>query len=159
MPDSAIRSALDEAVKAVLERMFFIAAGDPLSPGAAAEPSVQVRLTFEGEPSGSLHLRVALPAARSISADFLGIERAEVSEQQIGEVVCELANMICGSLLSRTDSSATFRLGAPAIVPDVLLFDDPSNSTVCSLDTGSGALTAILTTESPACSAAEKSAY
>ena len=37
------------------------------------------------------------------------------NRERIGEVVCELANMICGSVLSRMESSATFRLSKPGV--------------------------------------------
>ena len=120
--------------------------------------AVQARLLFEGEPSGSLDLSVALTAARSISADFLGVDQQEVSERQIADVVCELANMICGAVLSRVEL-ATFHLRAPAIVRAGFPIDHAANTAVCSVETGSGPLTAILSTEVVACSTAEKPGY
>ncbi len=99
----------------VLEKMFFIQClGDPCE--FAPQPEVIAHLKFEGDPSGSLTLRVTAGAARSVAADFLGAEEQDLSKEQIGDVVCELANMICGSVLSRVESSTTFRLASPEIV-------------------------------------------
>ena len=40
-----------------------------------------------------------------------------ISERQACEVLCEMANMICGSVLSRLEPDAAFELLQPAIVP------------------------------------------
>jgi chemotaxis protein CheY-P-specific phosphatase CheC len=82
-------------------------------------------LTFQGEPSGSFLLRLTTVAARQIAADFLGIDESQISDSKTCEVVCELANMICGSVLSRVESAATFRLGEPRIepAPEEVVFD------------------------------------
>src|SRR5258708_22235218 len=89
--------------------------GEPQNP--RDEPAVTAHVTFEGDPPGWLTLRVAAVAARSVAADFLGEEGPEISEQQIGEVVCELANIICGSVLPPVGSKATFRAATPLLVP------------------------------------------
>ena len=119
MTDDLIREALQESVNEVLERMFFVEtlgeAADPAEDPQANE--IAVGLSFQGEPSGSFLLRLTGAAARQIAADFLGIDEAEVSDTQTSDVVRELANMICGSVLSRVESAATFRLAAPRIVP------------------------------------------
>jgi len=98
-----------------MEKMFFIHCLDE-SLESEPEPEFVAHLTFEGDPSGALTLTVKASAARSVAADFLAAEEPDLSEQEIGEVVCELANMICGSVLSRVESSATFRLASPRIV-------------------------------------------
>jgi CheY-specific phosphatase CheX len=102
-------------VTEVLEKMFFIR-GIGESETIAPENEVVAHLTFEGDPPGALTLRVTTSVARSIAADFLGAEEADLGNREIGEVVCELANMICGSVLSRVESASTFRLASPRIV-------------------------------------------
>ena len=115
-----MRQALVNSVDEVLGKMFF---AETMGEVPGAEPAedradeIAAGLTFEGEPSGSLLLRLTTAAARQIAADFLGIDETEISENQISEVVRELTNMICGSVLSRVESAATFNLGAPRIVP------------------------------------------
>jgi CheY-specific phosphatase CheX len=113
--DTVLQRALQESTEDVMEKMFFIhSLGEP--PESQPEPQFVAHLTFDGDPSGALTLSVRASAARSVAADFLAAEEPDLSEQEIGEVVCELANMICGSVLSRVESSATFRLASPRIV-------------------------------------------
>ncbi len=95
--------------------MFFVRSLDGFEE-AATGPQLVAHLTFEGDRPGSLALRVAQPAARSIAADFLGADESELSDREVGEVICELANMICGSVLSRVESNTAFRLSTPRIV-------------------------------------------
>ena len=157
MPELTILPALDRAIKGVLERMFFIEAlSDPDTDAPESGPGLQAMLTFEGAPPGWFALRVTNAAARSISADFLGVEESEVSGQQVEAVICELANMICGSVLSSIESTATFRLGPPRIVPAVDGADRSPEITLHSVRIASGVLTAVLAMEGPACSAAAK---
>jgi CheY-specific phosphatase CheX len=51
-----------------------------------------------------------------VGSGFLGKEEEEISDEQTGEVVCELANMFCGSALSRLEAQTTFRLSHPELV-------------------------------------------
>ena len=137
--------------------MFFVQAlgNAPVSelPGPAPPGEIAARLTFQGEPPGSLTMRVTAGAARSIAADFLGEEQETVSDQQTAEVVCELANMICGSLLSRVEGATTFNLEAPRIVPPS---EGPAGgpwTTVYTVDLSNGALSVTVTTETPSSAA------
>jgi CheY-specific phosphatase CheX len=113
--ETAIHSALQESVREVLEKMFFVdllqsCPCEPLRAGITAE------LSFEGDPPGSFRLALDLAAASTVAADFLGEDPAELSSEQMADVVCELANMICGSLLSRIESTAAFRLSKPSVI-------------------------------------------
>jgi len=152
--NTPLRQALSESLDDVLEKMFFVRSlAEPQDQGG--EPAVTAHLSFEGDPPGWLTLRVATAAARSVAADFLGEEESELSEQQIGEVVCELANMICGSVLSRVESNKTFRLGTPQLLASGIAVI-PRTATTHAAEIGSGALAVIFNTETPACSTAEK---
>jgi CheY-specific phosphatase CheX len=159
--DTPLSHALAASVDDVLEKMFFVRSlGAPLNESAA--PLVAAHLTFQGDPPGWLTLRVTAGAARSVAADFLGEEESELSEAQIGEVVCELANMICGSMLSRVESNTLFRLATPRLIaPDTGSANPdagvPASATTCAAEISSGAITVIFNMEIPACSAAEKS--
>jgi CheY-specific phosphatase CheX len=147
---------LHESVDEVLEKMFFIRSlGD--SVGASGGPEIIAHLTFEGRPSGSFTLRAGWAAARSITADFLGMEEVELSESQVSEVVCELANMICGCALSRLECDFQFRLGMP-----VLLTSAPQVGGVAvsrAVELYNGAIAVTMNIEEPACSPAEEYAY
>ena len=114
-----MRHALRTAVDDVLEKMFFaetLGECEICASGCMAEEKIAASLSFAGEPSGFLLLHMSALAARQIAADFLGLDEESLSPRQTSEVVCELANMICGSVLSRVESAATFQLGGPQIV-------------------------------------------
>jgi CheY-specific phosphatase CheX len=167
VPDLSLPRALQESVKEVLEKMFFIHCQEE-SAEFSSEPEVVANLTFEGEPSGALTLRVTARAARSVAADFLAAEEPDLSEQEIGEVVCELANMICGSVLSRVESSAAFRLASPRIVASKSdatgLGPPPSiggagHSIVHAVEIGGGRMVVSIDTETPVWSTTAKYAF
>ncbi len=124
--------------------MFFIeASGEPAADSAAPWPTVCVELGFDGDPPGVFRMSLARAAAAQIAADFLGEDAGSLTGRQVDEVAKELANMICGAVLSRIESRATFRLAAPGIVPGgVDARGAVQEGIVCAFETGSGMLTA-----------------
>ena len=129
---------LAEAAAEVLETMFFT---EVYGPAQADEPRAGARLAaalnFEGTPSGRLALRISTDAARLLAGNFLAAEPDDpVPETQLGGVVCELANMVCGSLLSRVRAESRFRLDSPALVAAEGLTGAPNQS----LDLGEGVI-------------------
>ncbi|MGE5644264.1 MAG: chemotaxis protein CheX [Acidobacteriota bacterium] len=117
MADGTRSEALAEAVRGVLETMFFTGA-ESERPGYASGTAgaIEARLRFDGERPGEFRVLVAPGAARSIAANFLGAdEEAEITEAQAGDVVSELANMICGSALSRLEGDVAFDLSHPSV--------------------------------------------
>jgi hypothetical protein len=109
---------LAEATGEVLETMFFTGVYDPAQPGKAeTEPRVGARVRFQGTPCGVLTLSLSEIAARALAANFLAVEPDNpLPDAESGLVVCELANMICGSLLSRVRTPEHFRLSSPELV-------------------------------------------
>jgi CheY-specific phosphatase CheX len=149
-----IQHALQNAVHEVLEKMFFVQAlGKSPDPTPAEAPPIEIaaRLTFQGEPSGSLSLRLTYTVAQSIAADFLGAGEDEVSALQVAEVVCEIANMICGSVLSRVESGAPFQLAAPQIVPPSKVPAPEPCTTFYAVDLSNGSLAVGVTIGTPTC--------
>jgi CheY-specific phosphatase CheX len=175
MPEPSLGTAVQESVVEVLEKMFFIRAfEEPLEEGESSGCSIAVFLAFEGDPPGSLTLRTTRAVGRSIAADFLGDDEAALSERQVEEVVCELANMICGAVLSRVESRAAFSLGSPQILPDANSASAPlghasgagsdagtapAGTTVRLAEFGGGGLTVTIHMEGPACTVIEKFAF
>ena len=106
---------LAETVNAVLETMFFSAPLGPAEPetGGAA---LEARLAFQGSPSGTLAVRLSEPGARLLASGFLGEDEEMLTDAQLGQVVCELANMLCGSLVSKLESEVHFDLAPPDLV-------------------------------------------
>ncbi|MCX6626676.1 MAG: chemotaxis protein CheX [Candidatus Solibacter sp.] len=156
MIDTTIRTALSSAVADVLESMFFL---EGLSEAAEPPPdaeTVTVHLTFTGNPPGCFQMRLACPAALTIAADFLGEDAESLTAQQSTDVTLELANMICGAVLSRTESSASFRLDTPQIVPQGTGQHVPDEKTRYTVETGSGTLTVAIQMETPICLPTER---
>jgi CheY-specific phosphatase CheX len=154
--DTTIHAALSGAVANVLERMFFLEVlGEAAEPPPEAE-TVTVDLSFEGDPPGRFRMRISRPAANTVAADFLGEDAGSLTDRQSTEVTLELANMICGAVLSRIESSASFRLGTPQIAAGDTGKQRPAEETRYTVDTGSGALTVAIQMETPTCSPTEK---
>ena len=155
-----IRAALASAVGDVLESMFFLDTLGEAAEPTAEEDAMQARLSFEGDPPGCFEMRLSRPAANAIAADFLGEDADSLTPQQSTDVTLELANMICGAVLSRIESSASFRLGAPQIVTDIVAEDSrepwPEEATRYTVDTGNGTLTVTIRMETRTCPATEK---
>jgi CheY-specific phosphatase CheX len=154
--DEMFEPALRASTVEVLEKMFFICeAAEPVSGGDTAAPQIVVRLIFEGSPAGWLALRIGKAAARSIAADFLGEEEETLTDGQAEEMVCELANMICGSVLSRTAPEAMFRLSSPRVMPPAA-WVDPQDAAVYRVALAHGALAIFMKGEIPICRSNEK---
>jgi CheY-specific phosphatase CheX len=116
MADNEMQQMLSAATAEVLESMFFTSpAGYSEGRAQADAAAISARLSFRGRPSGVLGVRVPLPTGRQLAASFRGRENAQLSEVQVGEVVCELANMICGSVLSLVERDCRFDLSQPLI--------------------------------------------
>lgn len=116
MTEPDYNQLLSAAVDSVLERMFFSATWGPADPETGGAV-LQSRLTFHGHPSGTFTLCLSEPSARLLAAGFLGEDEATLSDAQAGQVVCELANMLCGSLVSKLQSDESFDLASPELVP------------------------------------------
>jgi CheY-specific phosphatase CheX len=112
MQPTDLQQIFQESASEVLETMFFAGVAEE-----AAEESdvalVSAELTFHGSPSGKFGVRVPLATGRTIASSFLGVD--EASDDQVSEVVCELTNMICGSVLSRIEAGARFELLHPEV--------------------------------------------
>ena len=138
--------------------MFFLEVlGEVAEPPPQAQ-TVTVQVSFEGDPPGCFQMRIARPAANAVAADFLGEDLESLSDRQSTDVILELANMICGAVLSRTESRAAFRLGSPEVVSGDSVQPRSGEETRCTVDTGSGALTVAIQMETRTCLPTEESA-
>ena len=160
MFENSIREALPESVNDVLERMFFVQAvgASPQQLPQAPDGQIVARVRFEGEPSGSLTLWLNALDALPIAADFLGADPEEITEARSSEVICELANMICGSLLSRIEAGTTFHLATPQILAEWTPADFVS-ATFYAVELENGILAVSVTTGIPTCLESTLSAY
>jgi CheY-specific phosphatase CheX len=97
----------------VLETMFFDEAVPSPCDHGWISSAISVCLSFEGSHCGQFLLNVAPSVARSITSAFLGIDPEEMLEEQSGQVLLELANILCGSVLSQLWPDSNLTLGAP----------------------------------------------
>lgn len=109
-----IQQVFLEAASEVLETMFFTGIAE--ENGVESDTAlISAELTFRGRPSGRFGVRVPPAAGRLIAASFLGLDESEVSQRQVEDVICELTNMFCGTVLSRIEAGARFELMHPTI--------------------------------------------
>jgi CheY-specific phosphatase CheX len=120
---TAVLPILRDVTGVVLETMFFSEAvprscdhAELNAPGAQEE-WISARVLFDGAPRGELRVMLSHELARFIAANFLGADPEEVSGDADGQVACELANMICGAVLSRLHPDAGVALSPPELLP------------------------------------------
>jgi CheY-specific phosphatase CheX len=120
---------LQNAVTEVLESMCFISVIEETTVSAAdKKPWVARRLAFRGPFAGHFGLRVPLETATIFAGNLLGQETEELTEQEIGDSVGEIANMICGSFLCKLETEHPFDLTTPVADPSS---DGDAESTYC----------------------------
>lgn len=124
MTRSAPDQALLESAAEVLETMFFTSVVGEGVPDSSPGPWVSADLCFRGSLSGRFGVRLPVTTALRIAASFLGEEEDSLTPDRAGEVVCELSNMLCGSVLSRLESEAAFELSHPHFDPQGSVFPD-----------------------------------
>lgn len=118
MSDARAAEILSAAAAEVLETMFFTDIEGQEEPPEPGGPPLQALVRFRGRPSGIFRLSVSAEAARTLAADFLGLEEKDaVTPAQVEDVVGELANMICGAALSRLENDAGFEILPPEAAP------------------------------------------
>lgn len=120
-PAMTAKAECEAAVIEVLETMFFELPVD--GPGISTGPpdhDVAVTAAFSGDLEGELSLACGHWAMRRLAASFLGREDdSTVTGDEIHQVACELANMVCGNALSRIEPHGRFRIATPELrAPD-----------------------------------------
>ncbi len=135
-----LEAMLEAATSDTLETMCFFGVMGPLEEMPAGGEWISARLTFQGDANGVFHSMLDLPAAMAIAANFLGEEAEDVSRSRMEAVVCELANMICGSVLSNYRKDGHFELSSPEITGAEDEQPDQAVRRVFELESGSIAL-------------------
>lgn len=115
MFDRQLQPLLAQTVTEVLETMFFTA---PLGPceEETGGTALEARLHFRGALPGSFSVRISEAAARNLAAGFLGEDNDALGARQIEQVIRELANMLCGSLVSKLEREEPFELDPPELL-------------------------------------------
>jgi len=109
-------AALEAAAREVLETMFFAEPLDQPPAGDAAVERICATVEVHGTCAGRFTACLAEPAARELAEVFLAGE-GRPGPAAVADVVLELANMLCGSVLERLEPDALFELAPPAVGP------------------------------------------
>ncbi len=108
---------LGQTAREILETMFFVSPEDALEPSPPPQDVLTAELKFEGALSGWFGIQIQESCARGMAGNFSGVmDPSELSPETVAEVLCELANMVCGATLSKLDPDAIFNLSAPQLV-------------------------------------------
>jgi CheY-specific phosphatase CheX len=99
----------------VLETMFFEEAVPTPCDHAWLSTAVSVHVSFEGSHQGEFLLSVSPDTARTIASGFLGLDPEEMTGTQPGDVILELANILCGALMSTLWPESVLSLGTPEL--------------------------------------------
>ncbi len=140
MRDAVAGDALADAVREVIETMFFACVYDETA-GGEEEGRLEARLRFTGGRTGEFRLGLSPRAARGIAAGFLGKDESEIGAEELGDVVCEVTNMVCGFMLSRLGTDLAFNLEPPRLVESGAQ-EAAAACAVRTFDLGDGTLTA-----------------
>jgi CheY-specific phosphatase CheX len=123
MKNKDMRTAMKNSISEVLETMFFLSLDffhndadirDLWTMGK--DQIVAAKLNFNGPLSGYAIFCIPKKSAVSVTADFMGKDEEEISDDQINGTVKEIINMIIGNTFSRYDPDVVFDLGVPELV-------------------------------------------
>jgi CheY-specific phosphatase CheX len=112
MPE--IEQLLDGVTEEVLEGMFFSAVMGETT-GEVEGSCLSARVSFSGSRNGSLAVSAPNATAASLAGSFLGTEDGSAPEDQINAALGELANILCGAVLGRSEPAGRFAISTPQV--------------------------------------------
>ncbi|MBW1729243.1 MAG: chemotaxis protein CheX [Deltaproteobacteria bacterium] len=122
MKNKDMTTAMKNSISDVLETMFFLSLDfsddiDILEQwDTGKDPVIAAKLSFSGPLCGYAVFCIPKKSALSITADFMGKDEQEISDDQINETIKEIINMIIGNTFSMYDPDVVFDLGVPELV-------------------------------------------
>jgi len=146
----AVQRYLAPACEQVLETMFFtgiLSAQEQTS--LLGEGCISATVGFEGPPDGYMRISMATQTAAALASSFLGREPESLDPADCSGVAGELANMICGALLSHYAEESEFHLAAPVLEQGVPPSPDDEHSVRASLELPEGALDVYVRVDRP----------
>jgi len=122
MKNKDMITAMKNSISDVLETMFFLSLDfsndiDLLELwNTGKDPIIAAKLSFSGPLSGYAVFCIPKKSALSITADFMGKDEQEISDDQINGTIKEIINMIIGNTFSMYNPDVVFNLGVPELV-------------------------------------------
>lgn len=134
-------SAMKHSISDVLETMFFLPVdfsdSVPIETlwDQGKDNILAAGLNFGGPFSGNCVFYIPEQLAESITADFMGKGKEDISPDEIKGTVKEMTNMIAGNLFSLYDPEAVFSLSVPEQVGLDDILSGPENTIYIVADT------------------------
>ncbi|HYP08362.1 MAG TPA: chemotaxis protein CheX [Bryobacteraceae bacterium] len=112
VPDSLRRSVID-----TFELMCFCAAEPLVESHIDLQPALARIISFHGDWSGQVCLKVNAAAARTLAENFYGEPEPSLPDSRVEELLNEITNVVCGGMLSRMAPSGNFWLSPAEPLP------------------------------------------
>ena len=130
------------AIFDVLERMFYVFL-EPVNDGFL-DYAIEASIQFYGPSKGCVRILVSEELANIMVQNLLGLEKEEITEQNIEDCVKEAVNMVCGNFLGRYDQTKIFDLSMPTFLRPPGLLSQEHNVCALSYDSENGRLCVVL---------------
>jgi hypothetical protein len=132
-----IWTMMRDAISNVLETMFFLVPAFEETQSSQTFQNgpffLESSITMAGEAQNlRLVFRVTKDFVSMITANFLGVEQKEVSVEEMGDTLKELANMVGGDCLARLPANS-WELGIPKLDQPKTNPDDYFGLNMCTL--------------------------
>lgn len=156
MRASDFADLIPECGSELLDVMYFTtvlgSATQETAPEESPDPGMPVAfsLRFAGDVSGRFGISLQPAAAHQLAANFLGQQPAEITSSDAADVAAELANMLCGSVMSRVEREHEFVLTHPEALP-IASPRGGEDILYSRLDTDLGAITVWVIVEGTSC--------
>jgi CheY-specific phosphatase CheX len=139
---TALKPIMEQAVAEVFEAMCFISSEGEAQDAVVPYPADWIcgELDFAGNLSGSFGIAVPPATGATIAANFLGEDEFELSMEQTMEVICELTNMVAGTLLAHLDARSAFTLSPPRPGPSAVHNPGHGRRTACTVTLDEGVI-------------------
>lgn len=140
-----IQKKLRRVTEEVLEKLAFIFSFPATDRGVPADDqglldrseAVTSVVTFSGPFKGSIGVVISKESLPDLAGNMLGIDMEDTTEEQRGDALKELVNVICGNLLPVIAGKRTiFDVGAPQIISDEPFGEEPVGISKMSLEKG-----------------------
>ncbi len=116
MPLETSTEIISQTAREIFETMFFVSPDDIAAPEEWTTPTTRATVEFRGARSGWFEIRLEQQFAQELAAGFSGtFDPSAMQPEEVPQIVCELANMVCGATLSRMEPGALFDLDSPRI--------------------------------------------
>jgi len=112
---SPMDQVLQHVAAQVLETMFFTEAELTACEHAWLEAGSSARIGFEGSHFGEMLFGLSAEAVDPIAASFLGLDPAELTAAQRGQVIQELTNILCGAMVSHLWPESRLSIASPEL--------------------------------------------